>query len=99
MPENLVAVQPHAAESGGSPAVDSIRECHCPDTPDADISDGLPMRLWEAERLHVLEVLRHVNGNKVQAAKALGVSRRALYRLIAKHHLEDFSPEKTVEVP
>jgi DNA-binding NtrC family response regulator len=44
--------------------------------------------LEEVERRHVQEILRKENGNKVHAAKALGISRRALYRLISKYHLE-----------
>jgi transcriptional regulator with PAS, ATPase and Fis domain len=47
-----------------------------------------PLLLREVERLHVQEVLRQEKGNKAQAAKALGISRRALYRLIAKYHLD-----------
>ncbi|OAI52938.1 hypothetical protein AYO44_04590 [Planctomycetaceae bacterium SCGC AG-212-F19] len=47
-----------------------------------------PDHLREMERRHVLEVLRREKGNKVHAAKALGISRRALYRLIAKYQLE-----------
>jgi DNA-binding NtrC family response regulator len=50
-----------------------------------------PRRLSEVERRHVLRVLRQENGNKVHAARALGISRRALYRLIAKHRLENRS--------
>ncbi|MBI1830813.1 MAG: sigma-54-dependent Fis family transcriptional regulator [Planctomycetes bacterium] len=50
---------------------------------------GDPVHLREVERLHVLEVLRKEKGNKVHAAKALGISRRALYRLIKKYHLAD----------
>ena len=46
-----------------------------------------PRHLREVERRHVLEVLRQEKGNKVQAAKALGISRRALYRLIEKYQL------------
>ena len=34
-----------------------------------------------------LDVLRQEKGNKVHAAKVLGISRRALYRLIKKYHL------------
>jgi DNA-binding NtrC family response regulator len=33
-------------------------------------------------------MLQKAKGNKAHAAKALGISRRALYRLIAKYHLE-----------
>jgi DNA-binding NtrC family response regulator len=43
-----------------------------------------------------MEVLQQEKGNKVHAAKALGVSRRALYRLIEKYGLQK-RPEKRVE--
>jgi DNA-binding NtrC family response regulator len=46
-----------------------------------------PDELGGVERRHVADVLRRCGGNKVQAAKALGVSRRTLYRLIDKHGL------------
>jgi DNA-binding NtrC family response regulator len=49
---------------------------------------GNPVHLREVERRHVLEILQREKGNKVHAAKALGISRRALYRLIEKYHLE-----------
>ncbi len=45
--------------------------------------------LREVERRHVEAVLRQEKGNKLRAAKVLGVSRRALYRLIEKHGLGD----------
>jgi DNA-binding NtrC family response regulator len=48
-----------------------------------------PRSLREVERRHILDVMRQEKGNKVHAARALGVSRRALYRLISKHHLDD----------
>jgi DNA-binding NtrC family response regulator len=44
-----------------------------------------PRHLREVERRHVLEVLKQEKGNKVHAARALGISRRALYRLIEKY--------------
>ena len=54
--------------------------------------------LRQRERLAVVDALNAVNGNKVRAAKALGISRRALYRLIEKHQLaartETDSPEQ-----
>ncbi len=49
---------------------------------------GDPRRLRDVERRHVQSILRQAKGNKVQAARALGISRRAPYRLIAKYHLE-----------
>ena len=46
-----------------------------------------PDDLDRVEQRHVADVLRRHGGNKVQAAKALGVSRRTLYRLIDKYRL------------
>lgn len=41
------------------------------------------------EREHVATVLKRERGNKARAAKALGVSRRSLYRLIEKYGLTE----------
>jgi DNA-binding NtrC family response regulator len=46
-----------------------------------------PYDLEVVERAHVADVLTRMKGNKLQAAKALGISRRALYRLIDKYGL------------
>ena len=37
--------------------------------------------LAEVERRHVLRVLEQVGGNKVQAAKILGINRATVYRI------------------
>ena len=44
------------------------------------------MSLEEVERLHIQRVLARTHGNKVKAAKILGVSRRSLYRKLEKYH-------------
>jgi DNA-binding NtrC family response regulator len=58
--------------------------------------DTDPHKLHAVVRRHVQAVLREVKGNKVHAAKALGISRRALYRLLDKYHLKAHAePEET----
>jgi two-component system response regulator HydG len=46
-----------------------------------------PALLEAIERDHILDVLRQVGGNRMAAAKLLGISRRALYRRLDRHHL------------
>lgn len=57
--------------------------------PAATYSEASGDDLRDLERRHIKNVLEQSKGNKVHAAKALGVSRRALYRLIEKYHLEE----------
>jgi transcriptional regulator with PAS, ATPase and Fis domain len=79
LPENLVQASKPAASS-------------LPHAPEAAASpDGLD----GVERRHVEEVLKRHRGNKVHAAKALGVSRRTLYRLIEKHQLAGATESNT----
>lgn len=47
-----------------------------------------PLNLREMERRSVQTAMAQAKGNKVHAARALGISRRALYRLIEKYALE-----------
>jgi two-component system response regulator AtoC len=55
--------------------------------------------LEEIEREHILEVLRQVNGNRMAAAKLLGISRRALYRRLERHHLAAEAPPAALRRP
>ncbi len=50
-------------------------------------SPASPFDLEAMEKRHVQDVMHRMKGNKLQAAKALGISRRALYRLIDKYGL------------
>jgi DNA-binding NtrC family response regulator len=56
--------------------------------PPAEVSSADSLNLHEMERRNVRAALQRTNGNKVHAAKLLGISRRALYRLITKYGLE-----------
>ena len=44
--------------------------------------------LASIERGKVVEVLRRMHGNKTRAAKALGIDRRKLYRLVEKYNIQ-----------
>jgi len=54
-------------------------------------SYGSSPALQDVEREHIVDVLRRVNGNRMAAAKVLGISRRALYRRLDRHHIADLS--------
>lgn len=49
--------------------------------------DAAPFNLNALERRTVIAALQQFKGNKVNAARALGVSRRALYRLLEKYQI------------
>jgi DNA-binding NtrC family response regulator len=53
-------------------------------SPDPNNSD----RLAALERAKILEVLQREGGNKSRAARALGIDRRKLYRLVEKYRIE-----------
>jgi DNA-binding NtrC family response regulator len=50
-----------------------------------------PSALRAVERDHIVDILRRVNGNRVAAAKMLGISRRALYRRLERHQIVGIS--------
>jgi len=56
-------------------------------TPAARSSTTVPAPLVEVERDHIVRTLELVQGNKAVAARLLGMSRRALYRLLERHGL------------
>jgi DNA-binding NtrC family response regulator len=59
----------------------------------ADSSPGsvvdLPDDLASIQRSKIVEVLRRESGNKSKAARALGIDRRKLYRLLEKYSIAD----------
>jgi DNA-binding NtrC family response regulator len=55
--------------------------------PPAEVSSTDPLNLSELERRTVRAALDEAKGNKAKAAQFLGISRRALYRLIEKYRL------------
>lgn len=51
--------------------------------------------LEAVEREHIVDVLEKVSGNRMAAAKVLGISRRALYRRLDRHHIVDAAAQRT----
>ncbi|HEX4346029.1 MAG TPA: helix-turn-helix domain-containing protein [Vicinamibacterales bacterium] len=47
-----------------------------------------PAPLDAVERDHILDVLRQAHGNRMAAARMLGISRRSLYRRLERHHID-----------
>jgi DNA-binding NtrC family response regulator len=55
---------------------------------DSVASIGEVDQLTEVQRAHVLEILRREGGNKARAARALGINRRSLYRMLEKFEIQ-----------
>ena len=71
-----------------SEIVDGVDEIEPARTVSTDTS-----RLDDIERAHIVEVLEREKGNKARAARALGIHRRKLYRLLERFDLH--KPEAT----
>ena len=56
--------------------------------PPNEVSGPDSLNLHEMERRNAQAALQRAKGNKAQAAKLLGITRRAIYRLITKYGLE-----------
>lgn len=56
-------------------------------------------KLADLQRSHVLEVLRREHGNKARAARALGIARRSLYRLMDKYDLHQLFARPSENTP
>lgn len=52
------------------------------------VTTGANVDLETLNRMHVLEVFRHHKGNKARTARALGIGRRSLYRLLEKYGID-----------
>ncbi|RMG36818.1 MAG: sigma-54-dependent Fis family transcriptional regulator [Planctomycetota bacterium] len=105
LPRSIVeAVHEQAAHRGGSPNATPVAAgsgpvvdsgppptVAKPSHPRAPAAGNLPPtdNLAAVERFKVVEVLRRCHGNKSRAAKALGVTRRSLYRLLEKHAIRE----------
>jgi DNA-binding NtrC family response regulator len=59
----------------------ALRGALAPGTP------PLPDSLDDAERRHIVQVLRHTHGNKRQAALILGISRSTLLHKVRKYQI------------
>lgn len=68
-----------------------IRIDDLPDYLKTTETDNLPIRppmsLSEVEKMHIDKILKDCKGNRTNAAKILGISRRALFRKIKKYGL------------
>jgi DNA-binding NtrC family response regulator len=63
-----------------------IRADAKPESPEA--AEPVCLTLEEVEKRHLVRVLKETKGNKVKAAKILGIDRRTLYRMAERFGLD-----------
>jgi DNA-binding NtrC family response regulator len=89
--ENVLESAVHFCKTDWIMSVDlpqaTVRETQAPPPPAATVrrssESGDVLSLKEAERVAILQALKHLNGNKSLVAKALGISRKQLYVKLA----------------
>jgi two-component system response regulator HydG len=74
-------------------------EPHAPMSRGYDSGGDGPAALGELEREHIVDVLRQVQGNRMAAAKVLGISRRALYRRLERYEIGSEAPPRRAYLP
>ncbi len=84
---------------GRSPMRDHKNSPMAPSLPPPIQTMGSDAGLDAVERAHVLDVLRNCQGNKARAARALGIHRRRLYRLLERYSHGITAPAEEVEIP
>ena len=62
-------------------------------TPELELGSPF-LSLKEMERILLLKALRLTNGNRTEAAKALGVARSTLFEMLKRHHI--FGPKSKI---
>jgi DNA-binding NtrC family response regulator len=74
---------------GGRICLDDLPRELCADKADgARLVVGGSDALSAVERAHIVEVLKRERGNKARTARALGLNRRSLYRLLEKYSIK-----------
>ncbi len=64
-----------------------------------DVSSDVPEVVVAIEREHIVAVLQQMRGNRMAAAKVLGISRRALYRRLERYQIGAEAPARRAYLP